>query len=226
MSRKPLFFCLAVSLAAHLALFFCWTGEDGRVDGRQPVAVRLIPPPASLPTEKVSLSAPARTSRPFVAAPLSPARKTSPQDISAVIPEKQPMLSVESSPPMPEAAAPGGEGASASAPVPAAPGDPPATANSESLLLATIPLYAVNPKPAYPRLAEERGWEGEVLLRVRVAAAGTVLNAEVERSSGHPILDRAALKSVANWRFQPARRGPLAVESMVLIPIPFTLRRN
>ena len=100
----------------------------------------------------------------------------------------------------------------------------PKSRGEEAPVTATLPVYAYNPEPDYPRLAKERHWEGEVLLRVRVGANGAVLAVDIERSSGYPVLDRAAHMSVERWRFQPARRGAVAVESTVLVPIPFKRR--
>lgn len=49
----------------------------------------------------------------------------------------------------------------------------------------------------YPLLARRRGWEGEVVLSFGVDRAGRILGAEVARSSGHGVLDRAALDALA-----------------------------
>ncbi len=97
---------------------------------------------------------------------------------------------------------------------------------AEPPLREAQPLYADNPPPAYPRLARRRGWQGEVLLQVRVGSSGKVLTARVERSTGYPVLDRAALEAVRDWRFRPARRGLLPVESEVRVPVRFRLERG
>ena len=39
-------------------------------------------------------------------------------------------------------------------------------------------------------------------------------------------LDRAAQEAVTRWRFVPARRGDVAVEAWVLVPIVFKLQGN
>lgn len=88
------------------------------------------------------------------------------------------------------------------------------------------PAYALNPPPRYPRPALERGWEGTVLLQVSVTAGGNVAELKVERTSGHPVLDRAALEAVRSWRFRPARLGERPMEGTVLVPVAFTLRRS
>ena len=86
--------------------------------------------------------------------------------------------------------------------------------------------YAHNPKPEYPALAKSREWQGQVLLRVKVSAAGLSDAVEVDHSSGHEILDDAAIDAVKQWRFIPARRGDMAVASSVIVPIVFSLREE
>lgn len=80
-----------------------------------------------------------------------------------------------------------------------------------------------NPKPAYPPLARQRGQEGEVLIRVGVDAEGRVIGVSLAKSSGFTLLDNAALKGVARWRFEPARRGGRPVPGEVLVPVRFRL---
>ena len=67
------------------------------------------------------------------------------------------------------------------------------------------------------------GQEGTVVLRVLVTADGAAAHVALERSSGSPHLDGAALERVRNWRFRPARQGSAQVESWVLVPIVFRL---
>ena len=86
------------------------------------------------------------------------------------------------------------------------------------------PRYAENPKPPYPQEARERGYQGEVLLRVEVLSNGRVGQIEVKRSSGHEILDQSAFTTVKQWKFLPARRGEDAISSWVNIPIKFQLQ--
>lgn len=84
--------------------------------------------------------------------------------------------------------------------------------------------YAHNPKPNYPAIARSRGWQGKVLLRVKVSAQGTSDHVAVEQSSGHEILDESAMEAVQKWRFIPAKRGDTPVASSVIVPIDFKLR--
>ncbi|PKM10136.1 MAG: energy transducer TonB [Gammaproteobacteria bacterium HGW-Gammaproteobacteria-3] len=83
--------------------------------------------------------------------------------------------------------------------------------------------YGSNPKPKYPTIARSRGWQGKVLLRVRVTAGGLSEAVSVQRSSGHDVLDESAVAAVEKWKFIPAKRGGIAVASSVIVPIIFTL---
>ena len=67
------------------------------------------------------------------------------------------------------------------------------------------PIYLRNPAPPYPVAARRNGWEGTIRIRVEVRANGTVERVALMASSGHDVLDEAALKTVARWRFAPAR---------------------
>jgi protein TonB len=47
---------------------------------------------------------------------------------------------------------------------------------------------------------------------------------QLKASSGSQRLDTAALETVRQWKFVPARRGDTPVEAWVLVPITFSLR--
>lgn len=83
--------------------------------------------------------------------------------------------------------------------------------------------YLHNPKPAYPALSRRLQEEGKVLLTVRVSPQGQAAEVSLRQGSGYSRLDQAALEAVARWRFVPARRGEQAVESVVTVPVAFTL---
>jgi protein TonB len=83
--------------------------------------------------------------------------------------------------------------------------------------------YLHNPEPEYPDLAQERGWEGKVLLKVHVQPDGKPSSVSIAKSSGHKELDDAALKAVNKWSFVPAKRGDTPVDGWVTVPISFNL---
>jgi protein TonB len=95
---------------------------------------------------------------------------------------------------------------------------------SEGEITLMHPKYAENPKPLYPREAQKKGFQGEVVLKVEVLSNGLVGQVEVKRSSGHEILDHSALSAVKQWKFFPAKRGESTISSWVNIPIKFQLQ--
>lgn len=57
-------------------------------------------------------------------------------------------------------------------------------------------------EPAYPRIASERGLEGQVLVRFDVTEAGTVISVEVVESTNR-IFNRSAVAAAKRSRFKP-----------------------
>ena len=93
----------------------------------------------------------------------------------------------------------------------------------EGLTRTARPQGGYQVRPAYPSAPRRLGIQGTSLLRVHVLADGGIGDVLVERSAGHPDLDRAAMEAVRRWRFEPARRGPDAVAMWVLLPVEFRL---
>ncbi|MDO5504703.1 MAG: TonB family protein [Pseudoxanthomonas suwonensis] len=85
------------------------------------------------------------------------------------------------------------------------------------------PRPVTSPAPSYPREALRNRESGTVLLRVDVGTDGRPANVSVTRGSGSRDLDRAAVRAVQRWRFEPARRGGQVVMGTLDIPIDFTL---
>ncbi len=80
-----------------------------------------------------------------------------------------------------------------------------------------------NRPPAYPLAAVHQRLEGVVLLQLTIRDDGMVDEVTIIKSSGHEILDDAAIDSVRKWTAQPARRWGRAVESVERLPIRFRL---
>lgn len=62
-----------------------------------------------------------------------------------------------------------------------------------------------------------------MLLAAHVRADGSCGDVKLKGSSGHALLDRAALDTVRRWRFLPATRAGAPVDSWVDVPIRFRL---
>jgi protein TonB len=90
-------------------------------------------------------------------------------------------------------------------------------------LIEAFPNYRSNPLPKYPHLARQKHWQGVVWLLVDVSADGLVDDLRLEKSCGYRVLDKAASQAVRRWKFSPARRAGLVVESQVRIPVRFRL---
>lgn len=124
--------------------------------------------------------------------------------------------------PAPHAPAPARSAASLPAPRPAPlPLPRVATATPGGPDAAPLPLH--NPPPEYPPLARRRGWQGEVLLRIHVTSGGAPLAVRVQRSSGHRVLDDAAVAAARSWRFAPALHDGTPAPRWVEIPIRFAI---
>jgi periplasmic protein TonB len=86
-----------------------------------------------------------------------------------------------------------------------------------------VPVYRINPAPEYPSLARRRGYEGTVVIEAFVDREGRVQDLRLYQSSGHEVLDRAAMQAVKGWLFEPARRGRDKIEMWVKVPLSFRL---
>ena len=71
----------------------------------------------------------------------------------------------------------------------------------------------------YPLEAIDRGLEGEVLVMLFLDDSGNAVAARVETSSGHAILDEAAVRAARTLRSLPA-----AAPREALVPVRFRLR--
>ena len=71
----------------------------------------------------------------------------------------------------------------------------------------------------YPPEAIERGLQGEALVLLFLDASGNAIAARIESSSGHTILDEAALRAVRSLRSLPD-----SAPREVLLPVRFRLR--
>jgi periplasmic protein TonB len=71
----------------------------------------------------------------------------------------------------------------------------------------------------YPAEAIERGWQGEALVMIFLDSAGNAIAARLEASSGHAILDDAAVRAARQLRALPD-----SAPREALLPVRFRLR--
>ncbi len=81
-------------------------------------------------------------------------------------------------------------------------------------------------EPQYPAQSRRLDEQGIVTLLLTISPDGRVAQAQVQSSSGYTRLDQAAIDSVRNWLFTPARRGEQAIVYTVSVPIRFELNRG
>lgn len=79
-------------------------------------------------------------------------------------------------------------------------------------------------KPDYPKGARQRGEQGEVILEIRVNAAGIVDRVDIVSSCGFPELDEAAVRAARTARFTPAKSGGSPVASTARLKLDFKLK--
>jgi protein TonB len=219
--RKPLDYLLLgiLSIVIH-------TGFVRQFDGAA-LEPEIVEPVKPLPKVQITLSRPQPkpvAPPPPVAKPKPPVAKPKPP-VKKVVPLKpqppRPTPKVVEPTPAPQPApvitnAP-------TAPVQAPPA-PPAPVVQEKITAPTAGAdYLHNPAPEYPEIAMERGWEGKVLMKVHVLPNGKPDSITVVKSSGQKMLDDAAVKTVRQWSFVPAKRGDTPIAGWVTVPINFNL---
>jgi protein TonB len=75
--------------------------------------------------------------------------------------------------------------------------------------------------PVYPRFAVVGRIQGTVRMHAIIGRDGSV--ADLQVVSGHPLLVRAAMEAVRNWRYAPTLLNGLPVEVDTIIDVNFTL---
>jgi protein TonB len=91
-------------------------------------------------------------------------------------------------------------------------------------LLDNPPRPRAQLAPVYPSEARRRGLAGEVVVEFLVDETGRVLDPHV-LSSKSPLFDDATLRAVAQWRFEPGRRGGRIVRFRMSVPVEFAVNQ-
>ena len=78
-----------------------------------------------------------------------------------------------------------------------------------------------HPSPEYPPLAKMARVQGTVLLEAVIGKDGTIQELKVQE--GHPLLVRAALEAVRQWRYQPTLLNGEPVDVLTEIEVNFKL---
>ncbi|MBL4666962.1 MAG: energy transducer TonB [Sneathiella sp.] len=83
--------------------------------------------------------------------------------------------------------------------------------------------YRKRTAPRYPRRAFELGQQGIVTLAALILPNGHPQSLKIEISSGHRLLDKAALSAVKRWEFEPLVRNGQKIQSWVRVPVRFVI---
>ena len=235
--RPSLLFALSLLvLVVHAGMLLLWTRNSSLEHVIKRSDLRLVfltPPPVSAQATALlpspNLSSQNKSSQesaqhgsitlPAVAQFQAPAAQTpAPAQAAAQVPAQ-----VTSQAATPAAApAPATAATPSSVPAPAAESVMPASSRSTDADYKAA--YLNNPRPLYPLLAIRQGAQGQVLLLVEVLPDGRAGRIELEKFSGHAMLDAAAMNAVRAWRFTPARKDGLLTTQTVRIPIHFSLK--
>jgi protein TonB len=91
-------------------------------------------------------------------------------------------------------------------------------------ITAARSIDGTHTSPEYPMISRRLGEQGSVRLQLTIGEDGMVTMAKILRSSGFKRLDEAAVDWVArHWRYRPAMRGAMPVESSIQTVMEFRL---
>ncbi|MCB5186168.1 energy transducer TonB [Methylobacillus gramineus] len=94
-------------------------------------------------------------------------------------------------------------------------------------LYGSMLAKAISKYKQYPKIAQMRGWQGEVIVEVQSDGNGNVISSRIQKSSGHKVLDEQALTMVKKASPLPAPPEALRGKILnILVPIPFSLEES
>ncbi len=188
-----------------------------------PVVMQLVAPPvappmsSSAPTEPAAATPAPQSPKPVeTPAPQKPKPKPAPTQApkKIAIANKTPSPAQPTEQPVKESAQP----------PQTVPGKPPSSATEPALVGPYGRAgYLNNPAPTYPPVAARLRQQGVVVLKVHVRADGRPEQVQILTSSGFDSLDQSAIKAVNQWTFMPAKRGEVATDGWVNVPLSFKL---
>ena len=78
-------------------------------------------------------------------------------------------------------------------------------------------------EPRYPPLAIQARIQGDVVLQAMISRSGTIENLQLV--SGHPMLVRAAMEAVRQWRYRPYILNDETIEVETQVTVKFVLNK-
>jgi periplasmic protein TonB len=172
------------------------------------------PPPVQAPTPPTPAPRPTPAPAPAPTPEPAPAPTAAPAPVAAPTPPAPP------APPPPPAPAP---------PAPPPPPAPVRNASAEDAYRGQIQGY-LNGIKRYPNSREARQLRptGTVKVWIEIDRAGQILGSGIQTSSGSPILDNEALRTVRNGRYQPFPADGFTGQNFhrFTVPIEYVLEGN
>ncbi len=203
-------------------------------DKPQPLTVEImqpkLPAPVALPepTKPEPIKKPEliKETRP-ITEPVKPVKQKSPEPVQEASPEPSP---AEPPPPNVIAVAPKADPAPEVKVAPPPPDPPKKVEPTDADVSDARAQYgstlgrAIAKHKSYPKIAQMRGWQGEVLLDLKLDGNGNVQAASIKESSGHESLDNQALEMVRKASPFPAPPEALRGRSFnITVPVSFKL---
>lgn len=246
-SRQTLVWGLALSVGLHLLLLLYLPGPSVSTPSPEPLlSIELFQPeppkpvipepspePQPAPEPVVPKPRPKPVPRPQPPKPVAQPPIVAPAPVPAPEPSAEPVAEPVAEPPPapPPTAAAAPE--SHTPPPPRAIPTPPVVAPPRPTVdldalrrgYAEQLARAIAKHKQYPRIAQMRNWQGEVLINLTLDDNGNVLSSHVERSSGYDVLDRQALAMVS--KAAPFQMPPDELKGGQLntqVPISFKLQ--
>ena len=102
-----------------------------------------------------------------------------------------------------------------------------------SVMKRTIESYssilakAIAKHKKYPRIAQMRGWQGEIIINLEIDGQGNLIMSKIKNSSKHEILNREGMNMIK--RASPFPKPPKELASKifnVIVPISFKLQEQ
>ena len=90
---------------------------------------------------------------------------------------------------------------------------------------STTLAKAIAKQKKYPRIAQMRGWQGEIIIDLEIDGKGNLINSKIKQKSGFKILDKEGMAMIK--RASPFPKPPKELESKifnVIVPISFKLQ--
>jgi len=89
---------------------------------------------------------------------------------------------------------------------------------------ATLLAAHISQFKRYPRIAQRRGWEGDVMIEIRMDSKGSILTISLLEKSQYQVLDDEAIKMIERAKPFPAPQKSINDTFTVFVPVKFGLK--